>query len=476
MSFQLPSQGSWVFLERRKRLVKQLGDVAFVVFAGTYRPRNYAANIYRYRSDSHFLYLVGAHMPGAVLVGRGEQCEIFAEPEDPQNPLWHGDQPGWDEVVRQTGVSAVRPLSELDDALTQLGGVGEVATLPAVDPATRAWQATLLTRSWGQASVPPLATNDAALADAMVNLRMVHDSPALTYMREAAAATRAGHLAAMAQTRAGAREHVIRAALESEIMARGMAMAYGSIVTVHGEILHNEDHYHLLETGDLLLADAGAECEGWASDVTRTWPVSGKFSPTQRAIYDIVLQSQVEACDRVRSGVRYRDLHLGASLTLTRGLVELGILRGTPESLVERGAHALFFPHGLGHLIGLDVHDMEDLGDRAGYAPGRERSEQFGLCYLRLDRDLQPGMVVTIEPGFYNVPAILRDRDICGQFDADGTLNRERLAQFADVRGIRIEDDVLCTAGDPEVLTAAIVKDPAGIEAQVGAALADERR
>jgi Xaa-Pro aminopeptidase len=149
-------------------------------------------------------------------------------------------------------------------------------------------------------------------------------------------------------------------------------------------------------------------------------------------------------------------------------LVDEGILRGDPENLVERGAHALFFPHGVGHLLGLDVHDMEDLGDRAGYASGRRRSEQFGLGYLRLDRDLEPGMVVTIEPGLYMVPAILGDEALSGPFFADGTLDRERIQRFSDVRGIRIEDDVLCTRTGPDILTAAIPRQADAIERQVG--------
>ncbi|NJK32718.1 MAG: M24 family metallopeptidase, partial [Deltaproteobacteria bacterium] len=181
------------------------------------------------------------------------------------------------------------------------------------------------------------------------------------------------------------------------------------------------------------------------------------------------LAMQLDAIDRVRPGVRYRDIHLAAARVLARGLVDEGILRGDVDGLVERGATGLFFVHGLGHLLGLDVHDMEDLGDRAGYAPGRSRSEQFGLCYLRLDRDLRPGMAVTIEPGFYQVPALLAPgSEIVAPFEADGTLDRAALSRFADVRGIRIEDDVLVTSGDPEVLTAALAKKPGEVEALVG--------
>jgi Xaa-Pro aminopeptidase len=233
---------------------------------------------------------------------------------------------------------------------------------------------------------------------------------------------------------------------------------------VHGEVLHNDTHHGVCAAGDLLLADVGAEgADGWASDVTRTWPVSGRFSPTQRAIYEVVLAANEAAIDAVRPGARYRDVHLVAARTIAAGLVGLGILRGEPQRLVEDGAHALFFPHGVGHLMGLDVHDLEDLGDRAGYAPGRTRSAQFGLSYLRLDRDLQPGMCVTIEPGFYVVPAILEEPALARL--ASEHVDREVLARFADVRGIRVEDDVLVTDAGAEVLTRAIPKTVSALEA-----------
>ena len=204
-----------------------------------------------------------------------------------------------------------------------------------------------------------------------------------------------------------------------------------------------------------MLADVGAEApSGWASDITRTWPVSGRFSPTQRAIYDVVLAAHDACIAAANPGVEYRELHLLACRVLAAGLVELGILRGEPDSLVEQDAHALFFPHGVGHLLGLDVHDMEDLGDIAGYAPGRRRSDRFGLAYLRLDRPLQPDMAITVEPGFYLVPSILQNPDHRERYRT--VVNWERLAQFADVRGIRIEDDVLITPSGCEVLTAAL--------------------
>jgi Xaa-Pro aminopeptidase len=436
------------------------------VFAGGPRGRNYLANTYPYRADSHFLYLTGAALPDAVLAIDAEGTQLFLEPPAADDALWHGDVPDWNEIARRTGVDAVRPLSELRERIARAGGPDKVASLPSADPMTRLKQRELLGRAWERSG--QLSEADARLADAIVEGRLVHDDAAIEQLRRAAEATAAAHLAGMAATRPGRHEQDVRAAMEAALMERGMCPAYGSIVTVHGEVLHNVDYRHRLGDNDLLLADVGAEHEGWAGDVTRTWPVSGKFSPTQRALYDIVLQAQREAIDMVRPGVRYRDIHLRASLVLARGLVDEGILIGDPQALVERGAHALLFPHGIGHLLGLDVHDMEDLGDRAGYAPGRARSRQFGLGYLRLDRDLRPGMAVTIEPGLYLVPAILGDEALCGPFVADGTLDLPTLERFSDVRGIRIEDDVLCTETGHEVLTRAIPKEAHAVEALVG--------
>jgi Xaa-Pro aminopeptidase len=252
--------------------------------------------------------------------------------------------------------------------------------------------------------------------------------------------------------------------MRAAIQGAGMGLSYSPIVTVCGEVLHAHAHDGVLAPGDLLLADVGAETpEGWAADVTRTWPVSGVFSATQRDVYQAVLEAQSAAIACVRPGVRYLDVHRASQRALLEGLVDLGILRGSLDSLLACHAASLFYPHGVGHLLGLDVHDMEDLGDRAGYAPGRVRHDDPGRRYLRLDRDLEPGMLVTIEPGFYRIPELLDALPASGPLHA--ALNRERLAAFADVRGIRIEDDVLVVPGGAEVLTAALPSAPHQIEA-----------
>jgi Xaa-Pro aminopeptidase len=449
------------FAARRTRLAARLGGQPALLPSGEPRARNYAANTYPFRGVSHFLYLCGLPLRGAYLRFDGEAFAVYARAPEPDDALWHGPEPGLGELAAALGCP-VRPLEELPASLA----AQPVATLPAPDLETCQAQGGVLGRSVRPGA---LAAVDEPLADAIIDLRLHHDPAAIAELRAAATATAAAHAEGMAATRPGIRESTVRAAMEAALITRGMTVAYGSIVTVHGEVLHNEQHHHLLGERDMVLADVGAETAGgWAGDVTRTWPVSGRYSSTQRDLYDVVLAAQTATIAAVRPGVRYRDLHLLAARKLAEGLCALGVLRGDPAELVADGVVYLLFPHGIGHLLGLDVHDMEDLGDRAGYAPDRTRAREFGLRYLRLDRDLAPGMAVTIEPGLYLVPAILADATLTAK--AGDRLDRRRLAQFSDVRGIRIEDDVLVTAGADghEVLTAAIPKTREAIEERVG--------
>jgi Xaa-Pro aminopeptidase len=446
-----------VFATRRQRLAEKLRGPALLI-SGLARPRNYRANRYPFRAESHFLYFVGRALEGAALVVRPDGSVLYADPPDPEEALWTGPQPTLGELSTELGLE-VRPLDELHiDEPT--------ATLPSSDVETAFLQSDLLGRDIVAASGPELEGIDRDLADAVIELRLVHDAAAIAEIRAAAAVTERAHRAGMRATRPGLYEAAVVAAMDAEIVAAGCTHAYQPIVTREGEVLHDERHHRLLADGDLLLADVGAESTGgWASDVTRTWPVNGKYSGSQRAVYAVVLAAQRAAIEAVRPGVRYLDVHRVAGKTLLAGLVALGLFRGDTEELYARGAAALFFPHGIGHLLGLDVHDMEDLGDRAGYAPGRERSRNFGDRYLRLDRDLLPGMIVTIEPGYYRIPYLLERPSEVGELES--ALDRRVLAELADVRGIRIEDDVLVTANGAEVLTGAIPKAPDEVEALV---------
>ncbi|WP_414519827.1 aminopeptidase P family protein [Nostoc sp. PCC 9305] len=442
-------------LRHRRQQLAKLIDFPAILWSGSNNSRNFPANSFPFRANSHFLYFAGLPLPKAAIRLEAGKLELFIDDPSPSSALWHGETPTREEIAEKIGADVAGPMAELESWLE------DAATLAVQDAATWTQQSQLLNR-WVLPQSPPQGI-DLELAKAIVSIRLTHDDAALSELRKAAAVTVKAHKAGMAATPQAKLEAEVRAAMEGVIIAHNMTTSYNSIVTVHGEVLHNEHYHHSLQPGNLLLADVGAETEtGWAGDVTRTWPVSGKFSSTQRDIYNVVLAAHDTCIAKIQPGVEYGDIHLLAATAIAEGLVDLGILQGNPQDLVEIDAHALFFPHGIGHLLGLDVHDMEDLGDLAGYEEGRSRSDRFGLSYLRLNRPLRPGMLVTIEPGFYQVPAILNDANVRSKYQ--NVVNWQRLSEFADVRGIRIEDDVLVTTEGSEVLTAALPNDADTVE------------
>ncbi|MEG3840354.1 aminopeptidase P family protein [Microcoleus sp. herbarium14] len=431
-------------LHRRRQKLTSLINFPAILWSGRSIPRNYPALTYPFRASSHFLYFAGLQLENAAIRLESGKLELFLDDADPSSTLWHGEMPKRAEIAELIGADAAFPMTELKSR-----GMG-AATIAIQDSLTAVQQSQILERPLTPSKSP--AGIDLELTKAIISLRLSHDAASLVELRQAAAVTVEAHKAGMAATPKAQIEAGVRAAMESVIISQNMTCAYPSIVTVHGEVLHSEHYHNPLQTGDLLLADVGAETSmGWAADVTRTWPVSGKFSPTQRAIYDVVLAAHDACIDKISPGVEYRDIHLLAARIMAEGLVDLGILRGDVDDLVEMDAHALFFVHGIGHLIGLDVHDMEDLGDLAGYEAGRVRSSRFGLGFLRLNRVLQEGMLVSIEPGFYQVPAILNNPATRAKYK--DLVKWDELEKFADVRGIRIEDDILVSEGGKEVLT-----------------------
>jgi Xaa-Pro aminopeptidase len=448
-------------VQRRALLAERLPDTPVLLLNGTERPRNYPGNPYPFRPDSHFLYFCGVMPAGAAAVLDQGQAYVFLEPVTPDDAVWSGPGPAWGRLADEARVH-LHPRSKLGAFLDRLGR-SRVATMPSQDPAARAEQEALLGRlpdAHGQSA-------DGLVARAVVELRLRQDQAARQELRRAGAITVQAHLQGMAATRVGGDERDVLAAMLSVCARQGAGQSFQPIVTVAGERLHQPHVGAALCSGDLLLADFGAESEaGWAGDVTNTWPVSGRYTPRQREVYRVVLQAHRRAVALLRPGTRYRDVHLEACLATAEGLVDLGLLKGKPAELVERDAHALFFPHGIGHLLGLDVHDMEDLGDLAGYAPGRIRSDRFGLRWLRLDRDLEEGFAVTIEPGFYWIPELLEDPRRRQAF-AD-CVDWDRVDDYREVRGLRIERDYLVAASGPELLTPGLPDEPEEVEAAVG--------
>jgi Xaa-Pro aminopeptidase len=443
---------------RRQRLLKMIGAPILLIGNGP-RPRNLPGYGLPFRQDSSFLYFTGCTLPdtAALLTESGQT--LFLQPPAADDDLWHGHSEPIEQTAAAIGFSRARPIDTLEAECAPLKNA--LRTLAVSDHNATRRAAAIVGR-------PTLFLGSdnghEAIVSAVIELRRRLAPEEIAAMRQTAVATDCAHRAAMAITRPGGHEREVSTIFDAVLAAHGAGTAYDSIVTVRGEILHNFHYTNRLESGQLLLLDGGGEGpSGYANDVTRTWPVSGTFTPRQRATYDAVLAAQQAGIDRIRPGARYRDIHMASARVLATFLHDEGLLTVDADTALETGAHALFFPHGVGHLIGLDVHDLEAFGDRAHYAPGRSRSEQFGTAYLRLDLDLEEGMVVTIEPGIYIVPAILNNPDLTERFA--GQVDLERARSWIGFGGIRIEDDVATTADGPDVLTAMIPKSVAAVEA-----------
>ncbi|MCB0359969.1 MAG: aminopeptidase P N-terminal domain-containing protein, partial [Bdellovibrionales bacterium] len=386
---------------RREAIGELFPKQVVLLAAGGVQLRNIPSVPHPFRPSSHFVHLFGMQPAGSIgVIAEGESLLFVPRPPE-DDVLWHGAGTSAAERREQTGVDFVHDREKLDDHLQRFDA-GKILSVPTLDPLTNQELEALIGR------MPSAYGQDSVLMDALVDSRLVNDEYAISELRAAAAVTVEAARRAMEITRPGRNERELRAKAIKAFVANGAVEAFSSIITTEAEVLHRTPSDNELEAGELVLCDIGAELpSGYSSDLTRVWPVSGTFSPRQKELYEVVLEAQLAALALAKPGVRFRDLHLIACRSLTDGLVQLGILSGDPEELVSRGAHAIFFPHGLGHLIGLDVHDMEDLGDRAGYQDSRIRSEAFGLSFLRLDRDLQEGMAVTFEPGCYIIPALL---------------------------------------------------------------------
>lgn len=459
------------YASRRRRLLDALPAPALVCGGGEIA-RNGPFNAYPDRYDSNFLLFFPPLEPdacayfdpadGRVILFLPERTELDA--------LWMGPRPSFAEIRERLGVDEVRAVGNLETEVESLRRGRHVLGVAVSDPRTTA----RIRRITGEELdfwVPERIASP-ALRDALAPLRMFKAPAELDEIRRAGRITREAFEAVMSTTRPGVKEQELAARLEHVFARNGATWGYPTILSVRGEVLHNHHHGNTLADGDLLLVDAGAEVEtGWSADVTRAWPVNGRFSAEQRAVYEVVLAAHKAGIAAARAGVRWREVHLAATRVIAEGLRGIGLLRKPADDCVASGAAAVFFPHGVGHQLGLDVHDLRTFGDAVLYAPGRTRSTEPGLSFLRMDLDLAPGMVVTVEPGVYFVPPMLRDPERRARFAEFVDFDRaERFLAAAGGRGfggIRIENDVLVTGGDAEDLTPGIPREIADVEAAV---------
>lgn len=453
------------FVERRKELHRRLGqDDGVVLFlGGSLQARNYLDNPYMpFRQSSHFLYYTGITSPGFALLSFPSGKDVLYGPEVGMDTIvWTGPQPSLSDWGLQAEVSVAKPISALAlDTQEQ----EELLYLPPFQSDMQLQMARLLRRKPHEVAY----LSSSALVAAVVAQRSCKTPEEVVQIEEALALTRSLFHMGMAVTKAGMSAAELYGHFAQVVFSSGADFAFPPIVTTHGEILHNHSYGDVLQDGALLLVDMGAEiAAGYASDITRAWPVSGTFSPQQKDIYELVLASQLKAIEAIKPGLSYREVHLLAAEVIVEGLIGLGLMKDDPQEAVAAGAHALFFPHGLGHMMGLDVHDMEDLGDVVGYGSGAERSEQFGLNFLRLSRELEAGYVVTVEPGVYFIPALI---DMWRKEKRhEAFIAYDAVEAFRSFGGIRIEDDVLVTKSGSRVLGPPIAKTCKQVEQEMRA-------
>jgi Xaa-Pro aminopeptidase len=450
------------YSSRRKALRDAVDGGAILILGNDDAPRNYVDNVYPFRQDSHFLYYVGINETGMAAIIEPDGREVlFGRPYDPDDLVWHGPRPHVGDHAAASGFSESADIATLGPAIGRLASAGiPIHFLPPY----RADRAFRLAELLG---ADPREVADGVSRDlvrAVCAQRLIKTDAEVAEIENALAVTAEMYRVAMTEARPGRREFEIAGLMQARALELGREQAFTPIVSVRGEVLHNHSYDNTLADGDLLVMDSGAESPGWyASDITRTFPVNGRFSDRQREIYDIVLAAQMAVIRAASPKHDNKAMHLLAARTIAGGLVDLGLMTGNPDDAVEAGAHALFFPHGIGHMMGLDVHDMEDLGDIVGYPEGEQRSTQFGLAFLRMTRRLEPGFVITVEPGIYFIPALIdqwRSEDRHAEFIA-----YDRLPAYLGFGGIRIEDDLLITDTGSRVLGPGIPKTVAEVEA-----------
>ncbi len=448
----------------RRNLLKKFFKNGIAFFPGNDESSmNYPGNTYHFRQDSSFLYFFGLDQPalaGMFDFETGEEY-IFGNDVTLEDIIWMGNQPSVAERASLAGINKTLPYDRLAGFIKKI--IRQKKKIHYLPP----YRGETIIKLAGLLSVPVSYVKIGSSFDlikAVVALRSVKEDTEISEIENMVDVAYEMHTTAMKMAHPGIYEREIAGRIEGIAVSYGGGISFPTILSINGHILHNHNHGNLLKKGRLMVVDAGAEsCKGYASDITRTCPVGGKFSTLQKEVYKIVLAANTESIKEVKPGTPFRNIHLNAARIITEGLKELGLMKGNIDKAVKAGAHALFYPHGLGHMLGLDVHDMEGLGeDYVGYDSTVNRSTQFGTAYLRLAKKLKPGYILTIEPGVYFIPALIdqwKAEKLFREF-----INYDKVEKYRDFGGIRIEDNVLVTDKGHRILGKPIPKTIKEIE------------
>ncbi len=435
------------YISRRTELKRLVGEGLIILFGNNESPCNYPANsYYPFRQDSSFLYYFGQKRDGLVgVIDIDNDCEtLIGDDIDIEDIVWYGSVDSVKDLAAQVGIQHSAPMSQLKALCDQARAAGR--TINFLPP----YRHDIKIQLMDLLGIHPSQQKQAAsmtLINAVVKMRSKKEPQEIEALERAAVIGYQMHTTAMRIARAGVTEKYVGGQVDGIALSLGAMPSFATIFSQHGEIMHGNPSMAVLEDGRLALCDCGAETiDHYCSDNTRTFPVSGHFTQRQAEIYSIVEACHDYVLEVARPGVKYMDVHFAVCRMMTDRLKELGLMRGDTEEAVRAGAHAMFLPHGLGHMMGLDVHDMENLDQiNVGFdAETRPRLDQFGTNALRMGRRLEEGFVVTDEPGIYFIPALIDDWRASGH--CKEFLNFDLLETYKDFGGIRIEDDVLITA------------------------------
>ena len=442
-----------VYQQRRNALKTAIGEGIILLPGNEESGMNYRDNLYPFRQDSCFLYFTGIDRPDlCFMIDIDSNQEIlFGDDATVEDIVWTGPQEALALQAEKSGIAYVRLKSEIPNALR---GGRNIHFLPPYRAET-----TIKLSEWGVTSQPSVP-----LIKAIVAQRSIKSAEEVAEIEKAVATSVLMHQTAMELGVAGMTESAVAGHLQAVAITGGGNLAFPVILTVNGQFLHNHAGSNVLKSGQMVLCDAGAENNmHYAGDLTRTFPVDQSFTSLQQEVYNIVLNAHQSAAAALKPGVLFKDVHLLACERLAEGLSDLGLMKGDPKEAVAAGAHALFFQCGLGHMMGLDVHDMENLGEEyVGYTEDLKKSTQFGLKSLRLGRSLEAGFVLTVEPGLYFVP------DLIDAWSAESKhasfINYAEVEKFRNFGGIRIEEDFLVTPGGSRLLGPPLAKTIAELD------------
>jgi Xaa-Pro aminopeptidase len=456
-----------IYINRRKRLHSIMKSGIALFPGNTDTAMNYPANPYHFRQDSDFLYFFGIDLQGfaGVMDFDSGEDRIFGNDVDIDDIIWMGPQPTVIDLAAKCGISNSAPLAKLEETINEATSKGRIVHfLPPYRGETKMTLGALLKENPCQ--MKTIASSE--LIKAVVSLRSIKESVEIEEIEKAVNIAYDMHVTAMKLCKAGTREQEIFGTIEGIAFTKGAGPSFPIILSTNGQTLHNHSHNNILKEGRMMVTDCGAETNmHYASDITRTTPVDGKFSDRQRDIYEVVLKANTECIKTAKPGMSNLDLHLMACKIIASGMKDLGLMKGNIDEAVTAGAHALFMPHGLGHMLGLDVHDMEGLGENwVGYNEEVKRNDQFGLAFLRFALPCKPGHIFTIEPGCYFIPELISQWKSEGKFK--DFINYEKIVNYRDFGGIRIEDNLLITEKGHKLLGKPIPKTVAEIESVCG--------